>query len=206
VAAVPDKLIPDSDPGRIGPNAITRLAEALEREVGPDRTAGLFRDAGLATYLETPPRQMVAEREVIALHRIVWSRLGDDLARQSSRAAGRRTGDYLLDHRIPGRAQTILRLLPPTLASRALLAAIRRHAWTFAGSGHFHAIGGHPTRLAIRGCPICRGARAEGPICDYYASTFERLFQALVSPRASVTETTCQANGADACRFEIRWR
>ncbi|WP_235823343.1 4-vinyl reductase [Azohydromonas sediminis] len=43
------------------------------------------------------------------------------------------------------------------------------------------------------------------PACDFYAATFERLFRALVHPRASVAETACEACGDDACRFEVRW-
>ncbi len=42
---------------------------------------------------------------------------------------------------------------------------------------------------------------ATAPLCDYYAATFERLFRALVHPRAVVVETACEACGADACRW-----
>jgi divinyl protochlorophyllide a 8-vinyl-reductase len=42
-------------------------------------------------------------------------------------------------------------------------------------------------------------------LCDYYAATFERLFQALVDRGALVTETECEANGGSACNFEVRW-
>ena len=40
---------------------------------------------------------------------------------------------------------------------------------------------------------------------DYYAATFERLFRRSSHPRATVTEAACEACGAYACRFEIRW-
>jgi divinyl protochlorophyllide a 8-vinyl-reductase len=86
-----------------------------------------------------------------------------------------------------------------------LLAAIRRNAWTFSGSGHLDAEGGMPVRLRLSGCPLCRGATTVAPICDYYATTFERLFRTLVSPDAVVTETICHAMGAAACEYEVRW-
>ena len=47
--------------GRIGPNAITRMAEALTAALGPEPTTTLFGAAGLARYLATPPERMVDE-------------------------------------------------------------------------------------------------------------------------------------------------
>jgi divinyl protochlorophyllide a 8-vinyl-reductase len=86
-----------------------------------------------------------------------------------------------------------------------LLAAIARHAWTFAGSGEFNAHVGRCVELTLHHNPLCRGWHSEGPACDFYAATFERLFRALVHPRAQVVEVSCEACGADACRFEVRW-
>jgi len=99
----------------------------------------------------------------------------------------------------------LLKVLPASLAAPLLVDAIRRHAWTFAGSGRFAAQGGRPLRLSITGCPICRGATCPTRICDYYTATFERLFAALVCATCSVRETACEANGAPACVFEISW-
>jgi divinyl protochlorophyllide a 8-vinyl-reductase len=191
--------------GRIGPNAITRVAEALRPRVGDGRTALIFSRAGLATYLSRPPETMVAEAEVTRLHAVLRDVLGSDDAREVARDAGRRTADYLLAHRIPQPVQALLRRLPAGLASRVLLAAITRHAWTFAGSGRFSASAGHPVQLAIQDNPLCRGAAWAEPGCDFYAMCFEHLFRVLVHPDARVIETACEACGADACRFEIRW-
>jgi divinyl protochlorophyllide a 8-vinyl-reductase len=99
----------------------------------------------------------------------------------------------------------LLRVLPAPLASRILLKAIAGSSWTFAGSGTFSAQAGHPVRISIAACPLCRDVTADEPICDYYAATFERLFRVLVSRHARVTESQCQAMGADACIFEVRW-
>lgn len=186
---------------RIGPNAITRVAEAL----GRDRSPAVFATAGLAHYLRSPPEAMVDEREVVRLHRALRSVMGEREARRVARRAGELTGDYLLAHRIPAVAGRVLHALPAALAAPLLLAAIRRHAWTFAGSGRFTAAAGRPVTLVVEDNPLCRGAASDAPLCDYYAAAFERLFRALVHPRASVVETACEACGADACRFAARW-
>lgn len=191
--------------GRIGPNAITRLAEALRVDGGEDAAASLFGAAGLRGYLAHPPEHMVDEQDVARLHHALRDSYGGDDARRLSRLAGTRTGDYLLAHRIPKPVQALLKILPAPLACRVLLSAITRHAWTFAGSGTFTAHAGNPTILTIRNNPMCRGVRREVPQCDYYAATFERLFRVLVSRRVSVTETHCEASGARGCRFEVRW-
>ena len=122
-----------------------------------------------------------------------------------AREAGQRTGDYLLAHRIPRPVQWLLKCLPPTLAARVLLAAIARHAWTFAGSGRFEVLGYAPVRVSISGNPLARAVHADEPQCFYYAATFERLFRALVSRKSTVVETRCEAAGAAACIFEVRW-
>jgi divinyl protochlorophyllide a 8-vinyl-reductase len=191
--------------GRIGPNAIIRVAEALRERLGEDATADIFRGAGLATYLRAAPDAMVVEEEVARLQAQLRAALGATLAAEISRDAGVRTGDYLLAHRIPRVAQVILKLLPPGLAATILARAIGKHAWTFAGTGTFLFQAGRPFRLAIAGCPLCREIEAEGPACDYYAATFERIFRVLVSRRARVTETACIAAGGDACRFRVDW-
>lgn len=194
-----------ASPARIGPNAITRVAEALNARFGS--AVDVFADAGLAHYLAAPPEQMVDEREVIALQRALRLRLGLTEARAVSFDAGLRTGDYLLAHRIPGPAQRVLRLLPAAPASRMLLKAVARHAWTFSGSGEFafSKPAGRSVQVSIAGCPICRGSQAQEPVCDFYTGAFERLFRTLVHRRTEVREVACQAQGAPACLFEMRW-
>jgi len=190
---------------RIGPNAITRVAEVLQSRFGDSAAKALFGSAGLAAYLARPPEDMVDEAEVACLHRCLRAELGTDLAREVGRAAGIRTADYLLARRIPHAVQWSLRHLPAGLASPLLLAAIRRNAWTFVGSGRFAARAGRPARLSISGNPLCRDVSACVPVCDYYAATFEQLFRELVHPNMRAVETTCEAAGAPACVFELRW-
>jgi divinyl protochlorophyllide a 8-vinyl-reductase len=192
--------------GRIGPNAITRVAEVLPGFVGKRITRELFDKAGLAGYLEAPPQAMVDEAEVTSLHQVMRAELGSEVSARVARSAGRRTADYLLARRIPGPVQFLLKRLPAPLAARLLLSAIRRHAWTFSGSGVFSARAGQPVVLIIRGNPMCRGLNSAQPACDFYAATFERLFRVLVHRRSRVVETACEACGDDECRFEVSWR
>jgi divinyl protochlorophyllide a 8-vinyl-reductase len=190
---------------RIGPNAVTRVADALREHLDEKEVARLFELAGIVQYLDDPPQQMVDEREVTRLHQVLRSQLGLPEALQISRMAGVLTGDYLLAHRIPSGVQTLLSFLPARLASRVLIGAIQRHSWTFSGSGELRAKKSFPPELAIAGCCICRGARMEESICDYYAAAIERLFRVLVHPGSTVSEAHCQATGADACVFRINW-
>jgi divinyl protochlorophyllide a 8-vinyl-reductase len=187
--------------GRIGPNAVTRLAEAL----GPSLAPEVFRAAGLAHRLADPPGRMVPESEVTALHHALREMLGEAGAEAMAREAGRLTALYLLGHRIPRPLQAVLTLLPATLAARILTQAIGNHAWTFAGSGSFRVLPGKPMRLEVAGGPIPRAGAADHPVCGYYAATFETLFRTLVSPRTQVEEIACEAMGAPACVFELRW-
>ncbi len=187
--------------GRIGPNAILRIIEAM----GPDSplTREVLERARLVGYLANPPTAMVEEQEVQALHQALRETLGVEDARAIGREGGRRTGDYLLANRIPPLAQSLLKALPAPLAGRLLLKAIARNAWTFAGNGLFSYEPGRPHRLRIAGCAICGGTRSEGPLCDYYGATYERLFQVLVTAQSRVLEIQCQAQGHPACTFEI---
>ena len=192
--------------GRIGPNAVIRVAEALDAFDNHALTTRIFNAANLSSYLTTPPAEMIPEGEVTELHKVLHSVLGDSRARSIGWVAGQRTADYLLANRIPHPVQSILKVLPAALAARILIAAISRNSWTFAGSGRFSAAHGHPTRLTIANGPICREAHSAMPYCDFYAGTFERLFKVLVHPDTRVVETECMAQGAPACVFEIRWR
>jgi divinyl protochlorophyllide a 8-vinyl-reductase len=202
-----------SGAGRIGPNAITRVAEALPAVVGSGATWLLFERAGLVAYLRQPPERMVDEREAARLHAELRASLGLEQARCVALAAGRATADYLLAHRIPQGVQRLLRVLPAGLSARVLTRAIARHAWTFAGSGHFSARAPLPaeaargTRLVyeIRDNPLVRGVEAARPLCGFYEATFEQLLRVLVRSGAQVEETACEACGDDCCRFELRW-
>jgi divinyl protochlorophyllide a 8-vinyl-reductase len=190
----------------IGPNAITRMAEALATIGGGDATCrDVFASAGLSDYLATPPTRMIPETDVARLHRAAVDRLGEARTARISREAGRLTGDYLLAHRIPLLAQHVLKRLPRALAARILVKAIARHAWTFAGGGEFTYEASPQLTLRLKGSPICKDLRTREPACAYFAATFERVFKEILGPTLRVTETECEATGAPACVFEVRW-
>jgi divinyl protochlorophyllide a 8-vinyl-reductase len=190
---------------RIGPNAVSRIGEALRARVGEEALVRVFVAAGLDAYVPAMPVAMVDEAEVTRLHHALRAACGPDGATAIARDAGRLTGDYLLAHRIPGPVKALLRLLPAALAARVLVSAIERNRWTFCGSAQLTTSVGATVRFILTNCAICRDAQADHMLCDYYAATFERLFQALVARRAVVTETECEANGGSACIFEVRW-
>jgi divinyl protochlorophyllide a 8-vinyl-reductase len=190
-------------PARIGPNAIIQVFAATRERMGTAFAEALLADA--TPYRpDTLPSEMVVEDEPRALVRTLVERAGPYLATSVLREAGLRTGDYLLANRIPRVAQWVMRASPKRVALRLLLGAMRRNAWTFAGSGRFVVPDGARTpELVFEECAMCRGMHEERPMCDFYAGTFERLVRALVSKHASVTEVECMAQGAGRCRFVV---
>ncbi|MEQ8965081.1 MAG: bacteriochlorophyll 4-vinyl reductase [Azospirillaceae bacterium] len=192
--------------GRVGPNAVTRTAEAIDALIGPGVTRAVFARAGLSGYLAEPPAAMVDEREVTRLNAALRRDLGTGTADAVAAEAGRRTADYLLAHRIPRPAQAMLRLLPPGLALRLLMKAVARHSWTFAGSGSFawRVLPGGEVEVVIRNCPLARHLTGAGaPVCGLYAATFEHLTRRLCARPARCEEVACAADGAEACIFAI---
>jgi divinyl protochlorophyllide a 8-vinyl-reductase len=186
---------------RIGPNAIIQMGAAVTARLGPVAWADMLSSAGLSHYIAGAPESMVDEGEVVALHRALRSSISTPLRREIAYEAGLLTGDYILAHRIPKPAQWVLKALPRRLAARVLTSAIAKHAWTFAGSGHFRAISTTPLVLEIEDNPLCRGEASAVPMCDYYAGTFTRLYCALVDPRMRIEEIACGGMTGGACRF-----
>jgi len=196
-ASLPDRA------GRIGPNAITRLAEALDVLHGSLLCHAVFAAAALLRHLHTPPRHMVDEHDVVRLHRAMIALLGPVDATTAARVAGERTGAYLLAHRIPRAAQRLLRMLPRGLAARLLAAAIARHAWTFAGSGRFAARHARPLQLSLVAAPLCTDAAPSGSA--YLAATFETVFGGILGPGIVVQEGTTTVDGRAAHGFTVRF-
>jgi len=188
---------------RIGPNTIIQLAHVLRERYGEDLASTmLFESTGYA--ISALPGAMVDEREAQSFVRRVMQQLGERPGARVLHEAGHRTADYLMANRIPTAAQWVMKALPARAGLSLLLKAMRANAWTFAGSGTFsvhpHATGAD---LTFHACAMCRDMRAEGPVCDFYAGTFEHLIRTLVAPRAQVMEVECQAQGAHCCRFEV---
>lgn len=187
------------DSGLIGPNAILQMLPVIAMIGGQDRVDAMMARAGL--FAVPDGLSMIPEADAARLHRQL--RLEEpELAPHLAAEAGFRTADYIMAHRIPGPAQTLLKALPPALAARALSRAIARHAWTFAGTGYFRVVS--PWAFEIVDNPIIRGESSAHPLCAWHAAVFEGLYTTLVSPTARCVETACGAQpGKTACRFEI---
>lgn len=181
----------------VGPNAIIQLGHAIYASLGKDIAHNIFQTAGIAYMLQNPPQKMVDERTVANLYKTFFSMVPMPQAKTIARDAGMRTADYLLKHRIPYFAQILLRYLPASYAARFLLKAIQRNAWTFAGSGDLQVHFGHPCKIEIKQNPIAM------PDCVWHAAVFEKLFQTLVTPQASIQHLYCCYAGAQTCCFEI---
>jgi len=187
-------------PAVVGPNAILQTAAALEAQGGRALARQVFDMAGLGALLDDPPAEMVPEEKAAALLRVLHAVLPPWIARRISREAGRRTGAYILQNRIPKPARAVLRLLPARLAAPLLLRAVAAHAWTFAGSGRVEIVSGSPAQLMIRDNPLAVAGS------DWHRAVLETLFRDLVHPRARVVQTACCATGDAACTFEIAAR
>ncbi len=184
---------------RIGPNAVIQMGEALRAYGGREFEHDVFVRAGLRHYLPAPPAHMIPEHEAIAIFETLYHDAGVSLhdANAIARDAGLRTGDYILANRIPPFAQRILKLLPKPLAARALLSAIGKHSWTFAGSGRFTSHYGRPLVIKITANPLSFDH------CVWHCAVFERLFRALVSRSAHVVCNAQAAHAGADCCFEI---
>ncbi len=188
----------DAPDARIGPNAVIQLGAALCDRLGLPEAETVFRHAGLRHMLTEPPAAMVDQQAVVALYDSLFARLPIDVASPIAAEAGRRTADYLLANRIPGFVQVVLKALPASLAGPPLLAAIKRNAWTFAGSGRVETRAGSPSVIEIADNPLAM------PGCVWHGAVFQRLFSALVAPQARVSHPRCRRDGGALCRFEIR--
>jgi divinyl protochlorophyllide a 8-vinyl-reductase len=196
---------PTAEPVRIGPNAITRMAEAMSGLHGAEVCQRVFDAAGLSFYLASPPESMLDEAHVIALHQAARTHFTVDAYAEVARLAGELTGRYVLRKRIPGPVKTLLTLLPFVLSAPILAGAMQRHAWTFAGSGAFsYRRQGRGLMLRIDDSPIARDVHGVKSACAYYTGSFERLFDHVAPGRVRVEEVACSADGDEACLFEVR--
>ncbi|MEL7346193.1 MAG: bacteriochlorophyll 4-vinyl reductase [Pseudomonadota bacterium] len=179
----------------VGPNTITQTAAALAARGGYALVAQTFAAAGVSPYIDQPPTAMVPEGDAARLHGYIHRHLPNGAA--ILHEAGRLTADYLLANRIPRPAQWVLQIAPAPLSAWMLATAIRRHAWTFAGSGRFEARGVWPLEVSITANAL------SVPECPWHQGVFEGLFRRLVSRRTRVTCLSCCATGAPACTFAI---
>ncbi|MCZ8179627.1 MAG: bacteriochlorophyll 4-vinyl reductase [Rhizobium sp.] len=196
----PEKT-PARPPARIGPNAIIQTGQALSALYGPGVARLIFEAAGLEHYIGSLPTTMLNEHEPVALFAAIQATLPHAEADRVLAEAGRRTGHYILENRIPPIARQFLPKLPAGLSSRLLVSAIARHAWTFAGSGRFEG------RVTGWKRPVVTLVIAANPLatpgCPWHGAVFHRLFASLCGDVASVRHTQCCARGDGACITQL---
>lgn len=160
----------------IGPNAVLQTVAVMEQRLGRAETRAILDDAQIAAL--PSGTEMIPEVHALRLHR--WLALHEPMGSFAiAEDAGARTADYIIAHRIPRAARWLLRCLPARLAAPLLMAAIRKHAWTFVGAGVFRADGGW--RFSIdRTCADDPVLPPESLFC-WYAAVFTRLYRALVA-------------------------
>lgn len=199
---LPGRARPGDNPGargRIGPNAITQLIEPLQQAYGAGVSEAVFARAGISRLLHEPVADMVPELAVRALFEALQLELGEQAAARLLSEAGRGTALYVMQHRIPGAVQLLLKALPAAAAGRLLLNAIGKHAWTFAGSGEFAVSGRQPALIEIAHNPIAT------PGCPWHQAVFLTLFETLVSPLVRVEHPECRRHGGHSCRFIVHY-
>lgn len=184
---------------QIGPNAVLQTLAALEHLEGADRRDSAARRARIEPANLTG---MIPEAWFLALIRAVRDLLPPARADAVLRLAGAWTADYVAENRIPGFFRGLLAALPARVGIPLLLAAFRRHAWTFAGSGRFSVEGGYPGTLVLEHCPTCRPGSSQVPAGAYYEAAFEGLLH-IVDSRVRVREFRCRSVGDPSCQFAI---
>ncbi|MEM8824839.1 MAG: bacteriochlorophyll 4-vinyl reductase [Pseudomonadota bacterium] len=179
----------------MGPNAVLQLAAALRAEGGDALAAEVFGAAGQSWLLEVPPTLMVDEAVPAALSDALWEVYPHGAAKVAAEA-GRRTADYVVANRIPDVAKRLLRVLPDWLAARLLLTAIRKNAWTFAGSGTCAvAVPGEALVLDDNPMPM--------PGAIWHRAVIGRMVASLLHPATRLDHVTCLHSDTRAC-FAVR--
>ncbi|MBI1402363.1 MAG: bacteriochlorophyll 4-vinyl reductase [Porphyrobacter sp.] len=160
----------------IGPNAVLQAVAVMEERLGHAETCAILLDAQIH-HLPSGDH-MIPEVQALRLHR--WLALHEPMGcLVIAEEAGARTADYIIAHRIPRAAAWLLRRLPALLAAPLLMAAIRKHAWTFVGAGSF-------TPQGAWGFRIDRSAADDAmmppdSLFAWYAAVFTRLYRVLVA-------------------------
>lgn len=163
-------------PAMIGPNAVLKTVEVMEERLGHTETAAILADARI-TRLPSG-EHMIPEIEALRLHR--WLALHDPMGGLViAEEAGARTADYIIANRIPRAACWLLRRLPAPQAAPLLMAAIRKHAWTFVGAGAFAPAGAWAFTIDRSRAQDCM--MVPDSLFHWYAAVFTRLYRSLVA-------------------------
>lgn len=185
---------------QIGPDSILFLVPVIREVLGPDTCDELLHVAHIRSL--PSGHRLTNEDEAAALHQQLRRRHPDD-ANLITSLSGQKTGDHIIEQRMPEAARRVLQSLPEWLAAPLLAKIIGDYAWTFSGSGKVQITSRFPVIIDIYDNPIVRGEKSKEPVCQWHAAVFERLFRRMVDDRLRCVETQCCAQGKSHCRFEI---
>jgi divinyl protochlorophyllide a 8-vinyl-reductase len=189
---------PNDPIARIGPNSIIQTFNALSTRFGEDRAKLIFQRAGHEAYIGNLPTAMVDEAEFHALVKAMWEEIGETATSAILKESGQRTAEYLLENRIPGLFQSLVKLLPRQLAMKLLLFAISKNAWTFAGSDAFSFEVGRAMLIRVR------VSFPSKPVVTYfYGGTFDRLLRTLIDPAVMVAIQEHTERGEIDCFYNV---
>lgn len=187
------RILPRRRPGApcralIGPNAVLQAVRVMEQRLGPAETRAVLVDAQI--HALPTGEHMIPEVQALRLHR--WLALHDPMGCfVIAEEAGAHTADYIIANRIPKAAVWLLRHLPAMLAAPLLMAAIRKHAWTFVGAGVFRPQGAWA--FTIDRSEAQDTMMPPDSLFAWYAAVFTRLYRQLVAG-----DCTCRMDRPDA--------
>lgn len=184
---------------RIGPNALIQTVAAMRESLSEAQVAAVLDRCNQEHLLRESVTGMVAEQSFAGLVAALADQLGIERAHQILQRAGQRTADYLLAHRIPGLFQRLLGILPGRMALKLLLAAIGRHAWTFAGSGTFVYSVARPSRIIVTS-PI----RPAAALYGFYGGTFDHLIRVLIDAQVTLESFASERAGWSECAYFVQ--
>lgn len=190
---------------KIGPNAMIQTVEALKETYDSPKTTEILHAGGHAHLIDQLPSSMVSETMFIDLIQALVGQIGAEQTRQVLHRSGQRTGDYVLQYRIPRLFQRLLtsNILPRPARQYLLLAAISKSAWTFVGSGTFRFVGGKEPAIIISNQVPDPDPPLPPEICSFYQGTFEKLLQVLVDARATVRQRPSEPGSTVRCAYSI---
>jgi divinyl protochlorophyllide a 8-vinyl-reductase len=158
----------------------------MEARLGRAETRAILDDAQIAAL--PSGEAMIPEVQALRLHR--WLALHEPIGSFGiAEDAGARTADYIIAHRIPRPAVWLLRHLPARAAAPLLMAAIRKHAWTFIGAGEFAVESAW--RFTIDRTFADDAVLPPDSLFHWYAAVFTRLYRELVA-----SDCTCRVIAA----------
>jgi hypothetical protein len=188
------------------PNAITRVAEVLPQLLGEAARARCSRRRPAAVTCCQPPQAWSTRPRWRRLHRVLRQQLGTAMPRRwrAAPACAQRLPAGAPHSR--GRCSAAEAAASGAAGRPRAAAGHRPQCLDLCRQRQFTAGGRPALRADHPRQPAVPGVQATAPACDFYAATFERLFQPCWCTRPRRWWKWPARPAATAvCRFEIRW-